>query len=407
MKIFLGISSFQMLAMFRRGLFYSYLTIYLRHFLGLSVTTTTLFATLPMILNVFSQRYIWGTFSDRHQKRRSLIIWGEILGGIGTILLWYAHRIPGGNLAAGWVIIIGLSIIEIFWSMSNIGWSALISDIYRQEDRGAIMGKLESIGGIGRIVGILAGGLLYDKMGTAFPGWGFYQGSLFFISAAAMFLSVFPMLMVPEGGVDSKETIFSAPANTRAYAPVIFPLFIMAMAFINLGRNSVAVTMAQYLTIESGFNLSALTLSHVVNLRSVGIVLAGLLTGPLLKMIGLRNMLTYSTAAAVVSLLILGISDTMVFVCISSFLMGISEVLILATSYELASLYIPPQKRGTLFSIFNATFFLSWGMAGTLISGPITDVLISMGTKESIAYQFSFDAAAVITFVGLLLLLIL
>ena len=50
MKIFLGISSFQILAMFRRGLFYSYLTIYLRHFLGLSVTTTTLFATFPMIV---------------------------------------------------------------------------------------------------------------------------------------------------------------------------------------------------------------------------------------------------------------------------------------------------------------------------------------------------------------------
>lgn len=115
MKIFLGVSSFQMLAMFRRGLFYSFLTIYLRHFLGLSVTTTTLFATLPMVLNVVFQRYVWGPLSDKYQKRRTLIIWGEILGGIGTIALWYCHLIPDEKANSGWVVIIGLSVIEIFW----------------------------------------------------------------------------------------------------------------------------------------------------------------------------------------------------------------------------------------------------------------------------------------------------
>ena len=205
MKVFLGISSFQMLAMFRRGLFYSYLTIYLRHFLGLSATATSLFATLPMIFNVLSQRYLWGTFSDKHQKRRSLIIYGEILGGIGTFLLWACHLIPEDKQMAGWIIIWGLSAIEIFWSMSNIGWSALISDIYPAKDRGDIMGKLESIGGIGRIFGILAGGLLYDRMGTAFDGWGFYNGALFFVSSGAMFASVVFMFLVPEGGLSGKE----------------------------------------------------------------------------------------------------------------------------------------------------------------------------------------------------------
>ena len=158
------------MAVFRRGLFYSYLTIYLRHFLGLSVTATTLFATLPMIANVLAQRYIWGVVSDRLQKRRALIIWGELLGGAGTILLFYAHRSPDDLTTAGWVIILGMSLIELFWSMSNIGWSALISDIYKQGNRSRIMGLLESMGGLGRIGGILTGGFLYDRMGTAYEG---------------------------------------------------------------------------------------------------------------------------------------------------------------------------------------------------------------------------------------------
>ena len=62
MKNFLCILSFQMLAMFRRELFYNFPAIYLCHFMGLSVTVTTLFATLPMIVNVLTQRDLWGFY---------------------------------------------------------------------------------------------------------------------------------------------------------------------------------------------------------------------------------------------------------------------------------------------------------------------------------------------------------
>jgi MFS family permease len=407
MKIFLGIASFQVLAMFRRGLFYSFLTIYLRHFLGLSVTATTLFATLPMVLNVIFQRYVWGTFSDKYQKRRTLIIWGEIFGGFGTIALWYCHLIPVEKTNAGWVVIMGLSVIEIFWSMSNIGWSALISDIYKQEIRGRIMGKLESLGGVGRIAGILIGGLLYDGMGYRFPGWGFWEGSLFFVSAAVMFLSVFPMFLVPEGGIKNPFADKEISSDLDPYSPVIFFVFILAMAFIHFGRNSIAVTMAQYLTLETGFNLSPITLSHVVNIRSVGIILTGIVTGRLTEKFGPRNLLACGTVFAICSLLILGMSHSLIYICISSFIMGFSEVLILATSYELASSYIPASKRGELFSIFNATYFLSWGAAGTFIAGPVTDFLISRGKTQVFAYMVSFNIAAILTLVGIIILFIL
>jgi len=407
MKIFLGISSFQMLAMFRRGLFYSYLTIYLRHFLGLSVTTTTLFATLPMIVNVLSQRYLWGVLSDRYQKRRSLIIWGEILAGLGTILLWYCHLIPAGKTQAGWVVIIGLSIIEIFWSMSNIGWSALISDIYEQGNRSSVMGKLESLGGVGRVMGVLAGGLLYDRMGTAFEGWGFYNGILFWISGIIMFVSIFPMFMVPEGGIAKTPQKTHRDSNQKDFVPHIFFVFIAAMTLIHFGRNAVAVTMPQYLSLATGLNLSAITLSHVVNIRSLGIIVTGLFVGVMCKKFGERSLLALSSFAAALALLILGISTSLYWIGISSFLMGFSDVIIIAASYELAASYIPAQKRGKLLAVFNATFFLSWGMAGTLISGPITDGLIALGKLETYAYMASFNASALITLAGVAILFVL
>ena len=195
-----------MLAMFRRGLFYAYLSIYLRHYLGLSVTETTLFATFPMVLNVLAQTFVWGKISDHFQLRRTLIIVGELLAGVGTIITWHVHRQFNDPVASGYSIIIGLTVIELFWSMSNISWSALVSDIYDEKDRSRIQGRLSSMGGLGRMAGIWIGGLLYDGMGLRYLGWGFYEGLLFFIAAGVMFISTIPLFYLPEGGIGLNPT---------------------------------------------------------------------------------------------------------------------------------------------------------------------------------------------------------
>ena len=395
-----------MLAMFRRGLFYNFLAIYLCHFMGLSVTATTLFATLPMIVNVLAQRYLWGILSDRYQKRRSLIVWGEALAGLGTIVLYYAHRIPGPGITSGWIVIWGLTLIELFWSMSNIGWSALISDLYDAGDRSGVMGRLESLGGLGRIIGVLSGGLLYDKMGHAYEGWGFYDGALFWVSGIVMFMSLIPMFFVPEGGIKEAGRE-EKKVDTGQKSAAAFYIFVVAMGFIHFGRNSVAVTFPQYLSLESGLNLSALSLSHVVNIRSAGLIITGIFTGQLCRKVGDRSILTVSSLFGGVALMLLFLFDDIFTVCISSFLMGFSEVIIIAASYELASVYIPPHRRGELFSVFNAALFLSWGVSGTLITGPVTDGLIHLGKPAVAAYQVSFLASAVITLTGVAILLYL
>ena len=400
-RVFLGISSFQMLAMFRRGLFYAYLSIYLRHFLGLSVTETTLFATLPMVMNIVFQTFVWGAVSDKYQLRRTLIMSGEILAGFGTVLVWYAHTLTEDLTLAGYVIIIGLSIIEIFWSMSNVGWSALIADIYRQKDRNAVQGRLASIGGIGRIAGVWIGGLLYDGLGLKYNGWGFHEGALFFVAGAAMFISVIPMMMVPEGGIRSETEDTSVPEiGVSISAGKIFTIFIVAMIFINFGRNSIAVIQSQYLVLGSGFAVSSKVLSYIVNTQSVAMILTGLIAGWVGRKIGDGNSLLLGTALAIGSLFLLAIAGNLGLIYLSNFLRGCSEVMILASSYAFASVLIPPEKRGKLFSVFNATYFLSWGISGTFIAGPITDMLMACGASEVFSYQMAFVSAAVMTLIG-------
>jgi MFS family permease len=407
-KTFWGLSSFEMLAMFRRGLFYSYLSIYLRHFLGLSVTETTLFATLPMIANVVFQTFVWGGISDRYQVRRLLIIYGEALAGVGTVLVWYAHTLAGGPTAAGYVIIVGLTLIEIFWSMSNVGWSALISDIYREHDRNAVQGRLASIGGVGRMAGVWIGGLLYDGLGRYYEGWGFQQGALFFVAAAVMVLSIGPILLAPEGGIAASDSGPTGAERDGAGASAgVFLVFLAAMALINFGRNSIALILPQYLVLDSGLDVSSRTLSYIVNTQSAAMIITGLLSGWFGRRLGNGRSLLLATFLAIAALTLLSLSMNLKLIYAISFARGFSEVIILAASYAFASILIPPRKRGRYFGMFNATFFLSWGIAGTLMAGPVADAFIAGGAAEVFAYQMAFASAGAMTLAGGLILMVL
>ncbi len=67
---------------------------------------------------------------------------------------------------------------------------------------------------------------------------------------------------------------------------------------------------------------------------------------------------------------------------------------------------IPAEKRGKHFAIFNATFFFSWGIPGTLIGGPIVDQLIESGATQIFSYKMSFLTAAAMVVMGTVTLLL-
>lgn len=404
LRLFFGLASFQMLAMFRRGLFYAYLSIYLRHHLGLSVTETTLFATLPMILNVLAQNFIWGSVSDRYQLRRTLIIIGELSAAVGTLFVWYLHRRFLNPIASGYTIIFGLTVIELFWSMSNISWSALVSDIYTEQDRSRIQGRLTSMGGVGRLIGVWIGGLLYDGLGLRYEGWGFFEGPLFFVASGVMVISVIPLFFLPEGGIGSN----SPSTQTRPYyqdaqpSTAIFMIFLAGMVFINFGRNSIAIIFTQYLSLDSGLALNSRAISYVVNTMALAVVIMGWSAGRVCRRIGNGMALLAGTAASIVALVLLAGTTKLQLIYVSFFLRGLGEALIMAAAYTIASVLIPPRMRARRFAWFNATFFLSFGVGGTLIAGPIIDGLIGAGYPQTWSYQMSFAAAAGLTAVGFL-----
>ncbi|HCX73799.1 MAG TPA: hypothetical protein DHM37_08780 [Candidatus Cloacimonas sp.] len=55
---------------------------------------------------------------------------------------------------------------------------------------------------------------------------------------------------------------------------------------------------------------------------------------------------------------------------------------------------------------FNATNFLSWGIAGTLITGPVADLLLKNGYSALQAYRGSFLVASGLTLISLVLIVV-
>jgi len=400
--------------MFRRGLFYSYLSIYLRFFLELSVTETTLFASLPMIFNVLFQNFVWGNISDKYQLRRTLIIIGEITAAVITIAVWYIHTLTDNNVTAGYIIIIGLSVVEIFWSMSNVGWSALLSDLYPAEERAGIQGKLQSFGSLGRFAGVFIGGLLYDGVPYMYPGWGFHEGALFMIASGVMAISTIPVFFLPEGGFAVGKSETSAESlrelvtgsGSRFGISRKFGIFLIAMTFIYFGMNSVSLLKSQYLTLDDGFDVSSGLLSYILNTATIAVFIVGLTVRKMSLKFKDEYLLLAGTVITMVYLLGYVFAQELILIFASDFLFGTSFAIIVASSYAYASRLIPPEKRGKQFALFNATMFLSWGVPGTFITGPLVDFLIHSGLGDVFSYRMAFLAAAVMVLIGSCILIV-
>ena len=291
--------------------------------------------------------------------------------------------------------------------MSNLGWTALVSDLYPDKKRAEIQGKFNSLGGVGRVIGVWIGGLAYDGLSRYYPGWGFHQGLLFFIASGVMLISTVPMFFVPEGGMGVtgsgekiKQALIGNYKKTASYSKP-FILFLISLVFVNFGRNSVAIIISQYLTLPQGFNVSSSTLSYIVNASSISVILTGISVGILKRKLSDRNLFLTGIISAITTLTLYSQANQLFFVFIASFLNGFTFVVLFASSYSYIARLIPPEKRGRQFALYNATRFLSWGIPATFITGPLIDLMIKFGFPQVYSYRLSFLVAAVTVSVGI------
>jgi MFS family permease len=366
-------------------------------------------ATVGMIANALTQSFLWGNLLDRYRKPVEFVAVGEFLAGFGHFFMVFGYIFFLGMnqlVLAGYVIIFSLGGIEVFWSMSNVGWSALVSELTEIDERKKLMGQFSIIGGFGGIGGAILGGTLYDS-------GGFANGAIFNIAAVAMIFSsvivYFSIRLrdeVKTSGIDENEapekhSLRDLPSQLR----VAYLVFIVALVFINFGRNSIAIITALFLEDPTGFNVTGVDIALYSNVRSIANMIAGLLVGSVVAKSDDNKVLMVGIFFAIAGIFWLTIAPSFTLALMASFLRGASEVIIGASSYSIVARMAPKEYRGRLFAYYNTTFFLSWGIAATFIAGPIADILIGQGFTNANAYRGSFIAAIVLVVIGVVILL--
>jgi len=407
-KIFVNLGIFQFLTFLRRGIFYTFMINYL-YMLMHAVTSTAALGTFDMIASALGQNLLWGRICDRFKVRAKLIIIGESIAGFTYIIVFFVHRFlidAGMGFEAGLTIIFGLSILEFFWSMSDVGWAVLLTDITTPSSRGKIVGSLNFIASLGRMVGIIFAGFLYAG------GEGFRNGTIFWTVTALLFTGAAIMTYisrsVEKNGLRFTEKQLVMKAKVKGEVVLAdenaYKWFLASLVIIILGATSINQVFLLFIKLRDGLNVSDQEMSLIISAWTVGGMIASALSGRLADRMGREKVMLFGLILAVITPALYGLAVNVPLMILMYGLNGVAFWSIQTVGFALAGDLAPEHRRGLLLSRYNAVIALSWGPAGILIGGPFADIQIKiLGMQEYKAFINAFYLSSAIVAAGTIL----
>lgn len=404
--MFISLSTFQFLRFVRWGVFYSFMYIYLYTLMG-TITLTALLGTFNMIASTLGQNLLWGRIADKYRMRARLVMIGEALAGVFYIVVFSLHKFllnTGSSFTAGLAIICGLSILEFFWSMSDVGWAALLADVTTPQIRGSTIGLLNFIGSIGRLIGIGFAGILYGN------GAGFGEGTIFYVVSTMLFAGSLVMFTASriEKPISAKAEVKEEPPSEEPEDGKHLYLWCFAsLAVVVLGATSINQVFLIFLRLPEGLHVSDPDVSLILTMWTIGGMIASVLSGKLADRVGKAKVLMYGFVMTAITPLLYGVVPNVLLMALIYGLSGVASWIIQTVGFALVGDLIPSARRGRLFSVYNAIMSLAWGPAGLLIGGPLADVQTEiLGLIRHTAYINTFMASSAITLAGTILFFI-
>jgi MFS family permease len=406
--IFLNIGLFQFLSFVRRGVFYTFMINYLFALMK-TVTFTALLGTLNMTTSALGQNLLWGKISDRYRLRAKLIVAGETIAAATYFLVFLIHKslIDGqAEFAAGLSLILGLSVLEFFWSMSDVGWAALLTDVTTTKTRGGIVGTLNFIASLGRMIGIIFAGHLYNG------GEGFRQGTIFYIVIAMLLTSATIMWATTRTSKKPNQRTEKTPPNNGADIvqahrnSEIYKWFLMSLIVIVVGASCISqifLLFPKLPTQSGGLAVSDSEMSFILTAWTLGGMITSLSCGWIADKIGRIKVLFIGLGLAIATPLTYGSMPSILALAVVYGLNGVSFWAIQTVGFAFAGDIIPEDRRGRLFSKYNTVMALGWGSAGLLIGGPLADIQTRSGVATFQAYVNTFYASSIIVALGTLI----
>jgi len=407
-NVFFSLGLFQFLTFVRRGVFYTFMINYL-FILMRAVTSTAMLGTLNMISSALGQNLLWGKISDRYKLRTKLIIIGESIAGAAYIAVFLLHRslIDSGNsFAAGLAIIFGLSLLEFFWSMSDVGWATLLTDVTTLQTRGTIVGILNFVASFGRMFGIIFAGFLYGE------GNGFRQGTIFYIVTAMLFTGAVMMWFTLRTAKETSSAKDAKLMEKNKDAEIgddlahknkhVYRWFLISLIIIVLGAASIGQVFLLFLKLPEGFlRASDPEMSFILTAWTIGGMIASLLSGRLADKFGRAVVILFGLFLAVLTPFFYGLTPSVLAMAPIYGLNGVSFWTIQTVGFALVGDLTPVDRRGRLMSRYNTVMALSWGPAGLLIGGPLADFQTTvLGFSAQAAYINCFLVSSLIVGFG-------
>jgi MFS family permease len=400
--IFVNLSLFQFLSFVRRGIFYTFMISYIYDLMQ-TVTYTALLGSLDMFASALGQNLLWGKIADRHKLRAKLIIAGESTAAISYLIVYQIHKTlldAQANFQAGLSLIIGLAALEFFWSMSDVGWAALLTETTTTKTRARTVGTLNFIASLGRMIGINFAGYLYNG------GEGFRSGTLFYIVITMLAVSSAIMWITsrttekapaktetPQAEIDKKE---NATFDTSAYK-----WFLISLIIIIIGASCIAQVFLLFIRLPEGLYATDPQMSLILTAYTIGGMIISLTCGWLADRIGRTKVLFIGLVLAALAPALYSSATNVSTMALIYGLSGASFWIILTVGFAFAGDIIPEDRRGRLFSQYNTVIALSWGPAGLLIGGPLADIQVSiLNLPRYTAYVNVFYASAIIVAIG-------
>lgn len=407
-NVFFNLSVFQFLTFVRRGVFYTFMINYL-YTLMQSATLTAALGTLNMVASALGQNLLWGRISDRYKLRTKLIMTGESIAGFAYIIVFIIHKSliqTGDHFLAGLAIIFGLSILEFFWSMSDVGWATLLTDVTTPEIRGRIIGTLNFIASLGRMVGILFAGFLYAD------GEGFKNGTIFYIVTILLFIGAAMMALMSRHtavksatqknlSVKEKEEHKGklTDENEKTYS-----WFLASLIIIVLGAASINQIFLLFIKLTEGLNASDPEMSLILGTWTIGGMIASIVLGRLADKVGRNKVMFLGLILAAITPLLYGVALTVPLMALIYGLNGVSFWTIQTVGFAIAGDMISEHKRGRLLSRYNAVMAIGWGPAGFLVGGPLADIQVKiLGLPAYTGYLNAFFTSSIIVILGTIL----
>ena len=407
-NVFFNLSVFQFLTFVRRGVFYTFMINYL-YTLMQSATLTAALGTLNMVASALGQNLLWGRISDRYKLRTKLIMTGESIAGFAYIIVFIIHKSliqTGDHFLAGLAIIFGLSILEFFWSMSDVGWATLLTDVTTPGTRGRIIGTLNFIASLGRMVGILFAGFLYAD------GEGFKNGTIFYIVTILLFIGAAMMALMSRHtamksatqknlSVKEKEEHKGklTDENEKTYS-----WFLASLIIIVLGAASINQIFLLFIKLTEGLNASDPEMSLILGTWTIGGMIASIVLGRLADKVGRNKVMFLGLILAAITPLLYGVALTVPLMALIYGLNGVSFWTIQTVGFAIAGDMISEHKRGRLLSRYNAVMAIGWGPAGFLVGGPLADIQVKiLGLPAYTGYLNTFFTSSIIVILGTIL----